>query len=521
MKLSYLLVGIGLLLAAVLANAFTLYVSEDAVHTAGTQAVVYAYASERVAFSVQSEYVNARVENLGDHAQIHLLAPDCLQGTQTITIRATNGTSSQEKRITLTNQPRQSCSSYIQPTPLTDAFFVPKSLTFSHTYDATHYDLDVDAGTACTNVVVGQTVQQKVRLSNQGAAVTVRLRPAEDESATHTYLAREEFVLDRNELKSSVAYIRALKPGVHYVALEALRGDIVIGRASACVNAADVYHATLTVPTRIDASACQLTSVPVQVRNDGTAPQTFVIQGDGLTPQSLFVPAGQTAQADVQLDASGLRPNENVVAVTAKGQNTAGTAFMIVNVIPCAAQIVTTPVSISPETLVWTVRVDNGQDTPLRNVTLSVSGIPTSWTQVSDAVDIPPHSSADLTVRVTRTTDEGANPVIHVLADGREIAQHAVAPIAPRSSITGRVIGAISDNLFFILAALLLVVAALWFLGAGSNRERQAAAVQPVDTGSTDQNTEIYKGQVRSVKVKVESNTKTETKPDGNGRNRH
>jgi len=515
MKLSYLLIGIGLILAAVLSSAFTLYVSEDAVHTAGTEAVVYAYASERVAFSVQSEYVNARVENLGDHARIHLLAPDCLQGTQTITVRATNGTQTLEKRISLTNQPRQSCPAYIQPTPLIDAFFVPSSLTFSHTYDATHYDLDVDAGTACTNVVVGQTVQQKIRLSNQGASLTVRLRAAEDESATHTYLAREEFVLDRNELESSVAYIRALTPGVHYVALEALRGDVVIGRASACVSAQDVFRARLTVPTRMDVSACQLTPVPVEIRNDGTADQTFVVQGDGVQPMSVFVPAGKTAQGSFQFNASGLRPNENVVAVTAKGQDTAGTAFVIANVIPCAAQILTVPVSIAPETLAWTIRVQNDQDTPLGNVTLLVTGIPSSWTQVSDSVDVAPHSSADLTVRVTRTTDEGANPVIHVLADGREIAQHAVGPIPARTSITGRIIGAISDNVYYILAALLLLVAALWFFGAGSNRERQASAVAPVDTGSTDENTENYKGQVRSVKVKVESESKTETKPNG------
>ncbi len=516
MKLSYLLVGMGLILAAVMANAFTMYVSEDAVHTSGTEAVVYAYATEKAAFSVESQYTNARVENLGDHAKIHLLAPDCLQGTETITIRATNGTVRLEKRISLTNQPRQSCPSYIQPTPLINAFYVPSSLTFSHTYDATHYDLDLDAGTSCTSVAVGQTVQQKVRLSNQGAGLTVRLRAVEDESATHTYLAREEFVLDRNELESSAAFIRVLKPGVHYISLEAVRGDIVIGRASACVSAQDVFHAVLTVPTRLDASACQLTPVPVQIRNDGTADQTFVVQGDGVKPVSVFVPAGQTADGSFNFDASGLRPNENVVAVTAKGQNTAGTAFLIVNVIPCAAQIVTTPVSVSPETLVWTVRVDNGQDTPLRNVTLLVTGIPASWTQASDSVDIPPHSFADVTVRVDRTTDEGALPVIHVLADGKEIAQHAVAPIPARSSITGRIIGAISDNVYLILAALLLVVAALWFFGAGRERERQEAAVKPVDTGSTDENTELYKGQVRSVKVKVESKSATETKPDGN-----
>ena len=90
------------------------------------------------------------MENLGDHAKIHLLAPACLQGPETITIRATNGTVRFEKRISLTNQPRQSCSSYIQPTPLGNAFYVPSSLTFSHTYDATHYDLDLDAGTSCT-----------------------------------------------------------------------------------------------------------------------------------------------------------------------------------------------------------------------------------------------------------------------------------------------------------------------------------------------------------------------------------
>lgn len=513
MKWSYLFAGILVLLAAVWVNSFSLYASEDVVHTSGTQATIYAYATESVAFSVQSQYANARVENLGDHAKIFLIAPDCLSGTETITIRATNGIENQFKKISLTNQPRQSCSSYIQPTPEINAFFVPSSLTFSHTFDATHYDLDVDAGSSCTPVAVGKTVAKKIRLSNQGAVLSVRLRAVEDESATHTFLAREEFALDRNELESSVAYIRALKPGIHYVAVEALRSDLVVGRASACVEAKDVFHATLTVPTRVDASACLLTPVSVTVANDGTADQTFSIQAEGIKPESVFVPAGESARVNLQLNASLLRPNENVVAVTAQGQNTAGTAFLVVNAIPCGPQVVSTPVSIQPEALAWTIQVENGQDTPLRNVTLTVSGIPASWTQSSDSVDIPPHSSANVTVRVTRTTDEGANPAIHVLADGREIAQHQVAPIASRPSITGRIIGAISDSALFILAALLLVLAALWFFSAGSQRERQKTAIKPVDTGSTDENTELYKGQVRSIKIRAESSVATHSKP--------
>lgn len=514
MRWSYLLVGILMLLAAVWANAFSFYVSQDTLHTSGTEATLYAYATERVAFSVQSQYTNARVENFGDHAKIHLLAPDCMSGTETITIRATDGRTDQFKTITLTHLPRQACDTYIQPTPEINAFYLPASLTFSHTYDATHYDLNVDAGTSCTQVEVGQTVNRKVHLYNQGAAVSVRLRAAETEGATHTFLAREEFTIDRNELQTTAAYIRALKAGVHYVTLEALRGDVVIGRAAACIEAHDVLRAQLTVPSRVDASACRLTPFDVQVRNDGTVAQTFVIQGDGVQPASLYVPAGQTASQTVLFNASGLRPNENVVAIRAQGPDTAGTAFVIVNVVPCAAQVIVIPISVQPETLAWTVRVQNDQDTPLRNVTLLVSGIPSSWPQVSDSADIPPHSSRDLTVRVTRTTDEGANPVIHVLADGREIAQHPVGAVPPGPSFTGRVIGAISANWFLILAALLFLVAALWFFRARDDRQRQeAAATPPADTGSTDENTDLYKEKVRSVKVKVESNTKTETKP--------
>ncbi|GEM_PF-2303370 len=515
MKLSYLIVGIALILAAVLANAFTFSVSQDAVHTSGTEATLYAYASERVAFSVQNQYTNARVENFGDHAKIHLLAPDCMSGTETLTIRATDGQTSQLKKITFTNLPRQSCSSYIQPTAEINAFYVPSSLTFSHTYDATHYELNVDAGTSCTPVVVGQTVNRKVHLYNQGAAVSVRLRAAETEGATHTFLAREEFTLDRNELQTTAAYIRPLKAGVHYVTLEALRGDVVIGRASACIDARDIFHARLSVPSRVDALACQLTPVDVQVQNDGTADQTFVLLGKGVQPVSVHVPAGQSAQVTFQLNASLLRPNENVLGITAQGQETSGTAFVIVNVVSCALQVITIPVNLQPETLSWTVRVQNDQDTPLRNVTLQVSGIPSTWTQVSDSVDVAPHSSKELSVNVTRTTEEGANPVVHVLSDGRQIAQHPVGPVAQGPSLTGRVIGAISASWFVILAALLFVLAALWFFRARTDRLRQEAAANPPENGkSTEENTDIYKDKVRSVKVKVESDTKTETKPD-------
>ncbi|MBI5226115.1 hypothetical protein HY994_02640 [Candidatus Micrarchaeota archaeon] len=523
MRLSYLVVGAVLILVAIVASAssaFSFRLSEDAVFTHGTEAQVYAYADQTAAFSTLSQYANVRVENFGDHALIHLLAPDCLQGTETIIIRATNGTVTLSKTISLTNLPSRSCPAYIQPTPQINAFYIPSSLTFSHTFDATHYDLQMDTDSACTPVTVGQTHIMRIRLQNDGAALSVTLRPMdEDGGATHTYLSRSQFSLDRNELESAIAYVRALKSGTHFVTIEALRGDIVVGRTSACIQVTDVMTASLVVPARTDALACQLTPISVQLTNDGTAQQRFTIQGNGINPVALVVPAGQTVQTTVQLNASQLRPNENVVAIRAQGDQTAGTAYVVVNVLPCGAQVFTTAVSIQPELLAWTIRVQNDQDTPLRNVTLWVSGIPASWGQVSDSADISPHSSKDLAVRVTRTTDEAANPVIHVLADGKEIAQHSVGAIAQGPGITGRVISAFAGNWLWIFAALLLVLAAVLFFRARDNNLDAAENTPPTDTGSTDDNTDAYKEKVRSVKVKVEQSGTESTNTNGNGSN--
>ncbi|HLD76339.1 MAG TPA: hypothetical protein VI874_04930, partial [Candidatus Norongarragalinales archaeon] len=123
------------------------------------------------------------------------------------------------------------------------------------------------------------------------------------------------------------------------------------------------------------------------------------------------------------------------------------------------------------DTLVYAVSVTNDQDTPLRNVTLSVTELPPTWTVQSESVTISPHNMSKLTVSVTRNSDEGATPKISVLSDGRLIAQHSADPVAQRPSLTGRVITEASQNAGLIVLVLVLVAAA--FMLSSRNRKNE------------------------------------------------
>ncbi len=465
------LAGLVLLALAAAAGAFSLQLSADAVHTSGTTASLYAYADQNAAFSVESEYTNARVEQKGDHAKIFLLAPDCLSGTETITVRATNGTATRTQTLSLAHTPRAACAPYIHTEPLQKSLQAPQTLLFSHSFDATHYAMDLDAGSACVPAKVGQTVTQRIKIANDGAATSAQLRALENDG-THTALSKEEVTLQQNELTDAVAYIRADAAGTHYINIQALRGGIVIGSATACINAQEDERAILTVPGETTARQCETTTIPAELFNIGTKTQTFILDGDFIAPVTATLSSSGRQTVPLLLDTSKLRLNQNVIAIRATGEGTTGTAYTVVNVASCQPSVSVELINPQADSLSWAVLVTNNQDTPLRNVTLRIDGIPSAWTQQSQSVDIPAHGQALVGASVTRTTDEAASPVITVLADGVPINQQAAPAISQRASVTGAVIGINLENPYTPGTILLLLVgvAILFMAGAAFYR---------------------------------------------------
>ncbi|MBI4360769.1 hypothetical protein HY572_03275 [Candidatus Micrarchaeota archaeon] len=473
-KFSFPIAGALLLLSIVGVQGFSMDVSYDAVHTQGTVAQVYAYSSENAAFSVESEYTNAQVTQYGDHALIKLLAPDCLVGTETIRIKASNGTNTQTKTLQLTHEPRKNCEKYIHVQPLDAALERPQSLYFSHEFDATHYAMQVDAGESCTPVTVGQTFAKRIRIHNTGAAVTVDLHAVEDETATRTVLEDGTTTLQQNELAATVAYIQALSAGTHYVTIQVLRQGIVLGQAQACIQAQHDDAAVLRVPERASVRQCELSALPVQVRNTGTRVQTFQITGDALSPASATLAPGEERTLNLVLDPSSLRLNENVVAVNAKSQFSEGTAWVIADVSSCQSTIVTQITETSTDGLAWTVLVQNNQDTPIRNVTVQVSNLPEGWTYVSTTVTAPPHGQAEIKVTVTRTTADAANPVLTVLVDGQPVATHNAPAIGQSGIATGLFTGSLADGLILAAIVLLVLAAFMFFRAEGGFRDAES-----------------------------------------------
>lgn len=465
---SFLIAGALLVLGVAGVQSFSMDITHDAVHTQGTIATIYAYASEKAAFSVESQYTNAQVTQYGDHALITLLAPDCLVGTETILVRATNGTKTQTQSIELTHQPRQVCTQYIHVQPLEPALEKPKSLYFSHEFDATHYALNVDAGESCTPVTVGQTFAKRVRVHNTGAAITADVHVIEDDTATRTTLDKTQVVIQQNELTSGVAYIQALSPGTHYVTVQVLRQGIVLGQAHACIQAEHDDQAILDVPERVDVRQCELVRLPVTVRNTGTRAQTFQLQGTALSPASVTLLPGEQETLHMVVDASALRLNENVVSIHAQSEFTQGTAWVVADVSSCQPTITTQITQTSTDGLSWTIRVQNNQDTPIRNVTAQVSNLPSDWSYTSTTVTVPPHDQSQIQVNVTRGSDEAANPILTVFAEGQPIASLNAPRIGSASSTTGLFTGSLSESIAAAVILLLLLAAFLFFRAEGN-----------------------------------------------------
>lgn len=473
-KKSFLIAGVLLLLGVATVHAFALELSHDGVHTQGTIAQVYAYTTETAAFSVESKYTNAQVTQYGDHALIKLLAPDCLVGTETIAIRASNGTQTLTKTLELTHSPRTACEKYIHASPLAPALEKPQSLYFSHEFDATHYAMQIDAGQSCTPVTVGQTFAKRVRIHNTGAAVTVDLHAVDDDTATRTVLEDATITLHQNELTDSVAYIQALSAGTHYVTIQVLRHGIVIGQAQACIQAEHDDAATLSVPQRVSVRQCEQYPLPVEIRNTGTRVQTFQITGDALSPASVTLAPNEERTLNLVLDPSQLRLNENVVAVHTKSDVAEGTAWVIADVSSCQSTIVTQITQTSTDGLEWSVLVQNNQDTPIRNATVQVSNLPDGWSYVSTTVTVPPHSQAEIKATVTRTTGEAANPILTVLVDGQPVATHQAPAIGATNPTTGLFTGSLADGLILAAIVLLVLAAFMFFRAEGGFRDAQS-----------------------------------------------
>lgn len=449
-----------LLLASASVHGLTLKTTTDGLTLSGTVGELYAYANEPAGFSVITNHSIAQLVQGGDHAKIRVLAPDCLDGTETITVVAQGTKERTEKTVQVTHLPRRDCQKLIFTQPIQPALEAPKSIYFSHAFDPTQYAVRIKAPASCTPLNVGQKSYVTLSLINEGAAGTFDL----DADKEFAFLDHGTVFLDRRESKDVTLKYIPQKSGKFNVPVRVLRENQAIGSAEVCFEVGGTYQATLNVPVLVDAKSCERTTFDVTLKNTGTEFDRYDVQAEHSNSAQAFLEPGQSAKITLTLETSQLRDNENAIQVFAKSPRVEVLASTLVNVRPCGPLIVSQPLTAQiGDTLVYTVLVKNDKDTPIRNATLYATGIPAAWIVTPESKFIGPHSEANVSVTVLRNTDEAATPVVSVIADGQKISEHAFPAVEQRNagSLTGRIISGAVENIAILAAVLLLLAAAL------------------------------------------------------------
>ncbi|MBI5036610.1 hypothetical protein HZC09_04675 [Candidatus Micrarchaeota archaeon] len=443
-------------------QALTMGTNVDALKLSGTIGEIYAYADQPAAFSVSAPYSIADIKQAGDNAKILLSAPQCLYGTEEITIVAANGTQSAEKKVYLTHEPRYSCENYIFARPQVQALSIQKSMVFSSEFDPTKYSLEITVP-LCAKAKVGDTVVQKIGLLNAGASGTFVIQ-AEGE---HAFLGQDAFNLQAREATEFPLIVKGVQSGRKWIELSAMRGRQVVSEARACVEFEDVYKAELNVPKKIEAKQCGFATIDAVIENKGTGEDSYTIKSDYSAPVQVTLKPGDKAKVDIPINASLLRLNENVVVISAISRNVEAVAAVVIDVKPCEPLVVaqiSSVYSADGNEVNFTVEVTNEQDTPLRDVSIAVEGIPAEWKVSAEKKTIAPHSKANVTAAVLRTTEAEASPKITLYSGDSPITQKSLEKIPAKPSLTGRIFEGAADNAPWLVLAILVLVAAFMFV---------------------------------------------------------
>ncbi|MEM4255610.1 MAG: hypothetical protein QXR53_04785 [Candidatus Norongarragalinales archaeon] len=527
MKLASVLLLFALLFGA--ANALSLYSNADHVSIRGTEGKVYFWVvntdgiAKTAAFNADLGELNGFFEDDGviipergaKGTWLRFHAPFCFRGTERIEVNAdvcdANGRCEVlRKTVLVAANPPEHCERYDDRRVATDSFVPPRSygagslawsnLVYSSYYDPTDFDAEISGSDYCVKIKPGESVRKPFSIINRGAASTFDLRTLGEESEVNSFVFPRSVSLRRGESEEVWVDLRPgwVEGGRHYVSLQVMRKGQVIAESPICVEIEDVFEAQVRLPSSVSGKQCEEIKFQGFVENKGTARDSFslaVPRNSLATPDYIELNAGEKAVFSISIPANSLKVGENDFLVTAKSsaKGMVGQANLKVEAGSCAVAAPVKSTETRGDTVVeLSVSVTNSFETPLKNVSAVVEGIPSSWKVESNAVgSIAPGESAGLSVKITQTTsEEAASPVLVVKSEGKEIGREPLRAIKP-SGISGLFVGLSQNSLLVAL----LIIAALAVVVLVARRRQQETLVFK----------DAYRERLLSIKNAVES----------------
>ena len=393
---------------------------------------------------------------------LYLNAPDDLQGIQDVTVTAqactkTKCTTKQIIQKVFLNACKNPAR-FLQPTN-DNLVLEPKSIYFTHYDNPTDYSAILRGPRTCTQATVNQPTRIKATLTNTGPAATFDLQLAGETDLAKAELSRSYVNLQRNEEKDFYVYLKPVQSGSFYVTIRALQNQGTVVEQEVCINSQDDYSSTITMPTVVEARNCEDLYVNGSIKNTGTNADFYDIRTSNGLPseEQILVNKGEEKKFFVWLQNPAEGQTTLETSVTSKSGLQAKALTKITSTSCTIPVTVTQPQE--PATLL--ANVENTLDTPLENVTLELTGIPSNWTyQAETAASIPPRSNKTMAIKLVQTTnEEAANPQLVIKSNGKQIATQKLSPIKPTSGL----FTANASQTAILLGILLVVVAlAVW-----------------------------------------------------------
>jgi len=410
-------------------------------------------------------------------------APDCSRGTFYATVNVdlttSSGTQRASKTIAVNVRQGMECSGVdvIEGFPVNDvnsnfdraSSIGGSSLSLSNVFDPSEVNVQILAPAGVSNVALGEFRHVKVTLMNRGVSSTFEVRVTVPQREFNAEVSEPRVTLSRNENQDVFVDFRPTEgSGRKWVTLQVLRENVVVAEHSFYVDVANTYSSEFALAEVVSANNCGEKVIRGELRNTGSAADTFTVSLPGLVESQ---PVSLAARASVPLmltiDFAQIKEGKHVVEFQVAGTRSSSKKTVEFDVSSC-------PVSVFN----YAVTVTNPTNSTFVGVVATVTGLPTDWEISSPAsVDIAPNESKVLIVTV-RTHGEWTGeikPVIVVKdASGRILQSQNLTPIKPSASLFSGffTLGGFNVSNLQLIAVLILVALAVALFTMRASLER-------------------------------------------------
>ncbi|MFH1257312.1 MAG: hypothetical protein ABIG96_04255 [Candidatus Micrarchaeota archaeon] len=517
MDLKTIATGILLILFALVVsvNAIDLRTSDDSISISSTEGSVFVYvkntASEEkdLYLSVDGHRLNAYADQFDQTiragstggATIHISAPDCFRGSESVSIYAqlcsSTSCETASKKVIVYVEPARQCSTYIEGYASRTQFIsgyscgttgcylvdniAPKEsrLVYSSEFDPTSYKLRMTGGDSCASISRGEIGSVRLTIANRGAAGNFDIDVISD-SNVQAFPSRDGLSLQRSDSQEITVDIKPeaeASAGRIFVTVQVLHLDELIAEKDVCVDLQDEFKSSFIAPSKASARTSKDMTIQLEVANEGTTSQHYrisalnsEIQNEiSVLPREFILRAGASKMVDVLVKTSKISSGTYELQFEAVSEDASESAYTILTVANDVvadqedAVAVTANQEQTDNVLKVFTTIKNAENFALTDLDVEVTGLPTDW-KVSEIspITIAANSEKKVNFEITMASEAEATPKLVISKDGKVLATETLPKISGKAGGFTGMFSLNSGNA--VLGAVILVVILLFFM---------------------------------------------------------